>query len=165
MNEILYPPGKEESYAKLFSPPIFFWDPIALNHRQVLNYPLSLYFCSIELQFDRQRGIFKPVFRIRIQMMRIRIRIHGSAFRNCGSGSGSRLIYEQISYTRCKSKTFNFFYFFIPKKISGRRLLIGLEDQDRLQDVLLQPTAPLFNRFVSLISYFSLPVDPDLDPH
>jgi len=36
----------------------------------------------------------KPVFRIRIQMMRIRI--HGSAFRNCGSGSGSgsRLIYE-----------------------------------------------------------------------
>ena len=85
------------------------------------------------------------MFRIRIQMMRIRIRIriHGSAFRNCGSGSGSRLIYEQISYTRCKSKTFNFFYFFIPKKISGRRLLIGLEDQDRLQDVLLQPTAPL----------------------
>ena len=83
MNEILYPPGKEESYAKLFSPPIFFWDPIALNHRQVLNYPLSLYFCSIELQFDRQRGIFKPVFQIRIQMMRIRI--HGSAFRNCGS--------------------------------------------------------------------------------
>ena len=74
--------------------------------------------------------------------IRIRIRIHGSAFRNCGSGSGSgsRLIYEQISYTRCKSKTFNFFYFFIPKKISGRRLLIGLEDQDRLQDVLLQPT-------------------------
>ena len=46
------------------------------------------------------------------------IRIHGSAFRNCGSGSGSgsRLIYEQISYTCCKSKTFNFFLLFYSKK-------------------------------------------------
>ena len=40
-------------------------------------------------------------------------------------------------------KNFQFFLLFYSKKISGRRLLIGLEDQDRLQDVLLQPTAPL----------------------
>ena len=74
----------------------------------------------------------------------------GSASKWCGSGSGSRLIYEQISYTRCKSKTFNFFYFFIPKKISGRRLLIGLEDQDRLQDVLLQPTSTDLSRLLAI---------------
>ena len=58
--------------------------------------------------------------------IRIRIRIHGSAFRNCGSGSGSRLIYEQISYTRCKSKTFNFFTFLFQKKYQADAYLLAL---------------------------------------
>ena len=61
------------------------------------------------------------------------------------SGSGSRLIYEQISYTYCKLKTFIFFTFLF-QKISGRRLLIGLKGPE------LPPRRPPLadlNRFVS----------------
>ena len=56
----------------------------------------------------------QPVFRIRIEKMRIPLRIHGSANEKCGSGS--RLIFKQTSCTQ-QVKNFRFLYFLCKKKM------------------------------------------------
>ena len=83
--------------------------------------------------------------------IRIRILIHGSAFRNCGSGS--RLIYEQISYTHCKLKTVNFFYSSFERNISGRRpnkILARLRPEPGLN--VFYSIVVVFNRIFLLFS-------------